>query len=389
MTQIGQIYADKTLTSTPLGGLGQGERLYMMGLTELKGVGDVLSRHLLQYFGSAEEVFKAKRLLLEKTPGIGAYTAEQIDLARPEALRRAEKELAFIEKNKITLYMITSDNYPRRLKECQDAPVVFYYRGIVNLDAAKIISIVGTRRMTEYGRKHTEVLIKELAEIFPDVVIVSGLAYGVDVCAHRNALRNNISTLGVLAHGFDRIYPTAHRTIAAEMLAKGGLLTDFMSGTISVRENFLRRNRLIAGLADATIIIESAEKGGSLVTADIAFSYGRDVFAFPGRVTDMFSSGCNRLIQMNKAGLIASAKDLIMALCWDADAKATAPPSLFSFTEKPNHPIIRLLQEKGEFQVNQLAIDMDTAIHKLTPVLFELEMEGHIKAFPGGIYRLS
>jgi len=365
------------------------ERLYLIALTELKGVGDVLSRHLLQYFGSAEEVFKANRVLLAKAPGIGTYTAEQIEIARPEALRRAEKELTFIEKNKISLYTITDDDYPKRLKECQDAPVVFYYKGVANLDAAKIISIVGTRRMTEYGRKYTEILIKDLAELFPDLLIVSGLAYGVDVCAHRSALKNNILTIGVLAHGFDRIYPAAHRHVAAEMLTHGGLLTDFMSGTNPDRENFLRRNRLIAGLADATIIVESATKGGALVTADIAFSYGRDVFAFPGRISDEFSSGCNRLIQMNKAGLITSAKELILSLCWDSDVKPATQPSLFSLSEKPDHPIISLLQEKGEFHVNRLATEMDMPIHKLTPVLFELEMEGHIKAFPGGIYRLT
>ena len=365
------------------------ERLYLMALTELKGVGDVLARNLLQYFGSAEEVFKANRFLLAKAPGIGSHTAEQIDLARPEALRRAENEWTFIEKNKIRLFAITDDDYPKRLKECQDAPVVFYYKGIADLNAVKIISIVGTRRMTDYGRKYTELLIRELAELFPDLLIVSGLAYGVDVCAHRSALKNGISTIGVLAHGFDRIYPAAHRNIAVEMLSHGGLLTDFMSETNPDRENFLRRNRLIAGLADATIIVESAEKGGSLVTADIAFSYGRDVFAFPGRISDEFSSGCNRLIQMNKAGLITSAKDFIMSLCWDSDAKPTTQPSLFSFSDKPDHPIIRLLQEKGEFHVNRLAVEMDMPIHKLTPVLFELEMEGHIKAFPGGIYRLT
>jgi DNA processing protein len=365
------------------------ERLCLIGLTLLKGVGDVLARHLLQYFGSATEVFKANRSLLERTPGIGAYTAEQVDMSRSEALVRAEKELTFIDKNKITLYTITSEDYPIRLKECQDAPIVFYYKGIANLSSAKILSIVGTRRITDYGRKLTEIFIRDLASIFPDLLIISGLAYGVDVCAHRNALKYNLSTVGVLAHGLDRIYPAAHRNTAIEMFQRGGLLTDFMSETNPDRENFLRRNRLIAGLADATIVVESAEKGGSLVTADIAFSYGRDVYTFPGRITDTFSSGCNRLIQMNKAGLISSAKDLVMSLCWDTDVKTCFQQDLFSSTEKPDHPIIRLLQEKGEFHINSLAMEMDMPIHKLTPTLFELEMDGHIKAFPGGIYKLT
>ncbi|MDL2304210.1 DNA-processing protein DprA [Bacteroides sp. OttesenSCG-928-D19] len=366
------------------------ERLYLIGLTQLKGVGDVLSRHLLQYFGSAEEVFKAKRSLLEKVPGIGSYTAEQVNSAKAEALTRAEKELAFIDKNKIRLYAFPDDDYPKRLKECQDAPVVFYYRGTADLDAAKIISIVGTRRITDYGRKQTEALIRDLAAMFPDLVVVSGLAYGVDVCAHRNALTYNLPTVGVLAHGLDRIYPAVHRNTAAEMLGNGGLLTDFMSETNPDRENFLRRNRLIAGLADATIVVESAEKGGSLVTADIAFSYGRDVYAFSGRVTDEYSSGCNRLIQMNKAGLISSAKDLVLSLCWDTDVKMiSSQQTSLPFVDKPDHPVIRLLQEKGEFHVNQLAAEMNLPIHKLTPVLFELELEGHIKALPGGIYKLT
>jgi len=365
------------------------EKLYLIGLTDIKGVGDVLAHQLLLYFGSAKEVFKATRAMLEKTPGIGACTADKIEQARTTALQRAEKELAFIEKNRIILYAITDDNYPRRLKECVDAPVVFYYRGPADLNAAKIISIVGTRRMTDYGRKLTELFVKELADMFPKLVIVSGLAYGVDVCAHRQALRNSLPTVCVLAHGFDRIYPSAHRTVATELLDRGGILTEFMSGTNPDRENFLQRNRLIAGLADATIIVESAMKGGALVTADIAFSYGRDVFAFPGRTTDEFSLGCNRLIQMNKAGLISSAKDFVLSLCWDADTQPSAQPSLFSLAEKPDHPIIRLLQEQGEFHVNRLAIEMDTPVHKLTSMLFELEMEGHIKAFPGGIYKLT
>ena len=365
------------------------DRVYIIGLTLLKGVGDVLARHLLQYFGSAEAVFKANRSMLERAPGIGTYTAEQIDISRSNALNRAEKELAFIDKNKITLYTISSDTYPKRLKECQDAPVVFYYKGEADLNSVKILSIVGTRRITDYGRKQIELLVRDLAGMFPKLLIVSGLAYGVDVNAHRNSMKYRLPTVGVLAHGLDRIYPAVHRNTAAEMLRDGGLLTDFMSGTNPERENFLRRNRLIAGLSDATIVIESAEKGGSLVTADIAFSYGRDVYTFPGRVTDMFSSGCNRLIQMNKAGLISSAKDLVMSLCWDTDVKSFIQQDLFFSAEKPDHPIIQLLQEKGEFHVNKLAMEMDLPIHKLTPTLFELEMDGHIKAFPGGIYRLT
>jgi DNA processing protein len=369
--------------------MSEDERKYFIGLTLLRGVGDVLARHLIQFFGSAKDVFSAKRQTLEKVPGIGVYTAEQISDSKSEALQLAEKEFHFADKNKIRIFMMPDSDYPKRLKECPDAPVTFYYKGHANLDAERIISIVGTRKITDYGKRITEKFIAELSNMFPDLLIVSGLAYGVDVCAHRNALKNNLYTVGVLAHGLDRIYPIAHRNIAVEMLNKGGLLTDFRSGTNPERENFLQRNRLIAGLADATIIVESAERGGALVTADIAFSYGRDVFAFPGRATDLFSEGCNRLITMNKAGLISSAKDLAAALCWDDANKKKPQQAVLPFLEKPDHPIIRLLAEKGEFQINELAAEMNTPVYKLMQTLFELELEGHIKALPGGIYKLS
>jgi DNA processing protein len=364
-------------------------RKYFIALTLLNGVGCVLARHLLQFFGSAEAIFSANRKSLEKVPGIGVFTAEQIEISKSEALKRADKELLFADKNKIRIFTMLDSDYPQRLKECPDAPLTFYYRGNADLSAKKIISIVGTRRITDYGKKITEIFVRELSELFPKLIIVSGLAYGIDVCAHRNALKNNLPTVGVLAHGLDRIYPSAHRNIAVEMLEKGGLLTDFMSETNPDRENFLQRNRLIAGLADATIIVESAEKGGALVTADIAFSYGRDVFAFPGRVTDLFSEGCNRLITINKAGLISSAKDLIMALCWDKDQPQKPLQTTIPFAGKPDHPILKLLAEKGEFHINELAVEMNIPVHKLMQTLFELELEGHIKTLPGGVYRLS
>jgi len=362
------------------------EHIYLLGLTLIKGVGNVSARHLVEYFGSAKAVFTEKKHLLEQVPGIGEYIAKNIRESETTVLKRAEKEFSFIEKNKISVYSITDDNYPVRLRECQDAPVVFYFKGIADLNASHIISIVGTRKATEYGRSLTDSLIKDLAKDFPDVLIVSGLAYGIDIYAHRCALKYETQTVGVLAHGLDRIYPSIHRSAAVEMLHKGGLLTEFMSETNPDRENFLQRNRLIAGLTDATIVVESAEKGGALVTADIAFSYGRDVYAFPGRVADKYSKGCNRLVQMSKAGLITSANDLVTALCWDAGKKRPKQMDI-KFDNKPDHPIISLLAEKGEFHINELAVLMDIPIHQLSSMLFELELAGHIKAFPGGIYK--
>jgi len=365
------------------------EQIYLIGITLVKGVGNVLARQLIQFFGDAKSVFTEKTRMLEKVPGIGEYTAAKIKESETTALKRAEQEILFIEKNKIIVYSILDDQYPVRLRECQDAPVVFYYRGVADLHAARILSIVGTRSATEYGRHLTEILMKELTELLPDVLIVSGLAYGIDICAHRSALKNGLPTIGVLAHGLDRIYPALHRNTAAEMIRTGGLLTDFMSGTNPDRENFLQRNRLIAGLADATIVVESAEKGGALVTADIAFSYGRDVYAFPGRVSDKYSVGCNRLIQTNKAGLINSAYDLITALCWDVKPANSQPEQIeIPFEEKTSHPVLSLFGEKQELHINELATMMNQPIYHLSSMLFELEMEGFIKALPGGVYKL-
>jgi DNA processing protein len=369
--------------------MNKDEQIYLIALTLIKGLGNVLPRHLINYFGSAAAIFEAKRGILEKVPGIGVYTASQIDISKAEALRRAESEMLFVERNKISIYAYNDSQYPKRLKECIDAPFVFYYKGNTDLDAAKIISIVGTRKITDYGRKLTESLIADLSGMLPGLVVVSGLAYGIDICAHKASLKNNLSTIGVLAHGLDRIYPAVHRSVAAEMLKQGGLLTDFVSMTNPDRENFLKRNRIIAGLADATIVIESAERGGSLVTADIAFSYAREVFSFPGRVTDACSTGCNRLIQMNKAGLISSARDLVMSLRWDADIENRPKQISIQFDQKPDHPVIRILKEKGEFQINELSLELNTPVHKLMETLFQLELEGYIKASPGGIYKLT
>lgn len=355
----------------------------------IKGVGDILARQLLQAFGDAEAVFTEKRQNLEKIPGIGSLTATEIK--RPEVLLQAEKELAFVEKNQITCYYLTDENYPKRLRECPDAPVLFYFKGAAHLNASRIISIVGTRHATEYGRAITEELIQTLSASFPDLLIVSGLAYGIDVCAHRGALKAGLPTVGVLAHGLDRIYPSSHRSTAVEMLQQGGLLTDFPCGTEPDKPNFVKRNRIVAGLADATVVVESAEKGGSLITADIAFSYGRDVYAFPGRVNDVHSKGCNTLIRQNKAGLITSAADLISALCWDVEkivAPAPIQSELFFAEDDRTGTITALLREKGEMHIDQLAIHLNQPVRELFSLLFELEMNGQIKTLPGNIYKL-
>lgn len=356
----------------------------------INGVGDVLARQLLQSVGSAEAIFKEKKQLLSKIPGIGAKLASEI--SNPEVLRRAEKEYAFVEKNKLQTFFIADENYPFRLRELTDAPIMLYYKGNANLNTQHTISIVGTRKASEYGRELTENLLKELAKVLPNTLVVSGLAYGIDIHAHQQALQNNLPTVGVLAHGLDRIYPAVHRKTAVEMLAQGGLLTDFPHETNPDKPNFVQRNRIVAGLTDATIVVESAAKGGSLITAEIAFSYDRAVFAFPGRVHDATSKGCNKIIKQNKATLITSAQDLIEAMMWKTSNGSQQTDTQGSFLFEPpvfEHPILRVLHEKQELHINQLSKLLSIPINELTLQLFELEMKGNIKILPGNIYKLN
>jgi DNA processing protein len=366
--------------------------IYQIGLTMINGIGDILGRQLLQTLGDAEAIFVEKTQLLEKIPGIGRTLATEIK--RPDVLKRAEKEISFIEKNEITCYFLSDSNYPVRLRECPDAPLLMYFKGKCDLNSVRIISVVGTRKPTDYGRSLTEKLVGELAALIPDSLIVSGLAYGIDIVAHQSALKHQLPTVAILAHGLDRIYPLVHRSIAIKMLEHGGLLTDFHSETKPDKPNFIKRNRIIAGLSDATVIVESADKGGSLITANIAFSYGRDVFAFPGRTTDMYSQGCNRIIHQNKACLITCVEDLISAMCWDIPVtpKNTATDQsqmklFFSENEDCNR-ILTILQKKKEIHINQLSVELNIPVHKLLNNLFELEIDKQVKILPGNMYKL-
>lgn len=293
------------------------ERIYLMALTMTEGLNNATIRALLAHFGTAANVFAVRHRPQEIARGIGGYLPPHIAHSMDEALRRAEQEAQFISEHRIRLYALTDPDYPWRLRECPDPPVAIYYRGCADLNAQKVIGIVGTRRATDYGRRLTEELIQGLAASYPDLLVVSGLAYGIDICAHRFALQKDLPTVGVMAHGMDNLYPAAHRETAVRMIAQGGLLTDYPSETPPMPENFLKRNRLIAALSDAVVVVESSERGGALSTANFAFVYSRDVFAFPGRVGDEHSAGCNRLIQRNKAALINSSHDLIHAMMWD------------------------------------------------------------------------
>lgn len=295
--------------------MNEKELLCRLALPLLPGIGLVSARHLIQAAGSATMLFEHTHELPALIPGLSPKIATAFQ--HTEVFRVCEAELSFAQKHQIQYLTEDDEAYPSRLRECPDAPLVLFYKGSANLNSRHILSIVGTRNATDYGKSLCQRFMQELSTLLPDTLIVSGLAYGIDIHAHREALSRGFDTVGVLAHGLDRIYPAVHRRTATEMLTQGGLLTEFMSGTNPDRQNFVKRNRIVAGLSDATLVVESGPKGGSLITAEIAESYQRDCFAFPGRVGDTYSTGCNVLIQKNRAALIQSAEDVVKAMNWD------------------------------------------------------------------------
>lgn len=359
--------------------------LHQIGLTLIGSVGHVTARHLLVHFGSAEAVFKANLKQLKEIPGVGAITAGQIK--NTDALAQAAKQMPFIEKHKIEVLFYTDANYPHRLRNCADAPVLLYYKGTADLNHPRVISVVGSRKATAYGR----MLCAELAEVLApyDVLIVSGLAYGIDVAAHKESLLQHIPTVGVLAHGLDRIYPAVHQPVAQKMLYHGGLLTEFPVNTIPDKENFPKRNRIIAGIADATIVVEATEKGGALITADLANSYNRDVYAFPGRTNDACSQGCNFLIKTNRAGLINHTRDLVYNLGWDpiAPRQQFQQLQLSVNLSAEELKIVAVLKE-SVMAIDKLAIQSGIQQSKLAIHLLNLEMQGILISLPGKMYQL-
>ncbi len=366
--------------------------IYQIGLTLVKGIGTITAKQVLEQLGDPENLFKEKAQLLEQIPGITRRIITEI--RKPEVLLRAEKEALFIRKNKITPLFISEENYPRRLKDCIDAPVMMYFRGNANLNVAKVVSIVGTRHASSYGKSVTESLVQGLTALHPEILVVSGLAYGIDIAAHKASLKNGLQNIGVLAHGLDRVYPFEHRSIAIDMIAQGGLLTDFMSGTNPDRQNFVKRNRIVAGLADCTLVIESAEKGGALITAMIADSYNRDVFAIPGRTDDSFSKGCNKLIKEKKAALIETAEDIFREMCWLPQAEETTlhnepvQRNLFVELNPDEQAVFDVLMQSENLHLNAIGIELNMPISKLSVVLFNLEMKGVIRNMPGGMFRV-
>jgi DNA processing protein len=362
--------------------------IYKLGLTLIDGVGDINAKNLLAYCGSPREVFKQKKAHLLKIPGIGERLAGSIAKNR-DVLGRAEEEMKFIQRYKIKPLFFTDDDYPTRLKYCSDGPVMLFYKGNADLNAEKIIGVVGTRKPSEYGKEKTKEFVNELKG--SGVLVVSGLAYGVDVCAHRAALENDLNTVGVLAHGLDRIYPQVHDKVAKKMISKGGLLTDFMSGTNPDAVNFPKRNRIVAGMCDALVVVESTRKGGSMITATIANSYNKDVFAFPGKAGDVLSEGCNGLIKQNKAALIENVADLYYVMQWEEEKKKTKKnaqiPMLLNLSEEEK-TIYNLFGAKKELHIDEICHVSGMMISKVAALLLNMEFSNIIKSKPGKMYSL-
>ncbi len=366
------------------------EQVAMLALSRVQVPQLALIRELIETVGSAKELLENGDNIGDIVPGASPRLRQL--LCDRSLVELAEKEMEFIESKGIKLICFGDEAYPRRLAECADARLVLHSRGNADLNARRIVSIVGTRHASEYGKALCENFVADLARFAPDTLIVSGLAYGIDVCAHRAALKAGLPTIGVLAHGLDRIYPGAHRATAKQMLENGGLLTEFMSGTEPFPSNFLQRNRVVAGMADATVVVESASKGGSLVTASLALGYDRDCFAFPGRVNDKYSQGCNELVSRNRAALITSAYDFVEAMNWDIAAKKKSAEELqtelFPDLSPDETAVMTALRENSNgLQVNQMVVQLNIPINRLLPLLFEMEMKGLVKAVAGGCYR--
>ena len=369
------------------------EIFYAMALTRLTNFNFQQALELYRTVGSALMIYEHRNDIGDVVEDCSPRLIEALK-DWDEPMKRAESELTFMREHQIRALTLNDDDYPQRLCECPDAPIVLYYRGNADLNQAKVINIVGTRQCTQYGQDLIRRFISDLREHCPEMLIVSGLAYGVDINAHRQALENGYPTVGVLAHGLDQIYPYRHRETAAQMLDHGGLLTEFMSQTNADKPNFVRRNRIVAGMSDACIVVESAAKGGGLITAEIAQSYDRAVFAFPGAVGMTYSEGCNNLIRDNVAGLISNASDFVKAMGWQEEVRRQRAltdgieRNLFVDLSPEETKIVSLLQQANDLQLNILSVKSGIPIGQLTALLFQLEMKAIVKPLAGGMYHL-
>lgn len=343
--------------------------------------------------GSAQQIVEQRNNIRDIVPDANKHT-EEILSRLPEAIDRARAEQDYNDSHGIRTLVYADDDYPERLRRCVDAPLVIFYKGSVSLNANRTVCIVGTRHATTYGQELTRRFVTELRTLSPDVLIISGLAYGIDVAAHTAALDNGMNTIGVLAHGLDQLYPYRHKPVADRMLTQGGLISEYLTASNADKMNFVRRNRIVAGMSDACVLVESAAHGGGLITTRISADYNRDVFAFPGAVGARYSEGCNQLIRNNGATLITSAADFIDSMGWQSDAKRVEMQQqgiereMFPDLSPDEKTIARLLKERGDLPTNILAVSANIPIPRLTSLLFAMEMKGVVRALAGGTYHL-
>lgn len=370
------------------------EHLYAIALTRIGGFNLPALMELYQKAGSATVVYEHRHNIRDILPDAMPHLVEVLK-NWDNILPFAERELQYDEQNNIEVLCLNDVNYPQRLRECPDAPLVLYKRGNVNLNKQHTLDIIGTRNCTQYGRDLIRVFIRELKSICPDALVFSGLAYGIDICAHRESLANNMETVGVVAHGLDMVYPRMHTGTAKEMCEKGGgIITEYTTNTQPMPKNFVQRNRIVAGCTDATLLVESANKGGGLITCSIARSYNREVFAFPGSIGSEYSEGCNHLIRDNVASLVTSAYDFVKAMNWDNDIKIEKAQkrgierTLFPNLDSEEQTVVEALRQQNDQQINMLSVRTNFPMARLMALLFELEMKGIVKTMAGGCYHL-
>lgn len=364
--------------------MNQNELFHLLALLQVEGVGDIMAKKLLNAFGSAAAVFEAKPNQLRTVDGIGDVLVRK--LKDKSIFEKATAEIQFIEHEGIRVLYFTDEAYPERLKHCIDGPVLLFGNGNFDFRNRKLISIVGTRQITAYGTEFCKKLLEDLS--FYNPIIVSGLAYGVDIVAHQTAMELQLQTVGVLAHGLNQIYPKSHKKFVAKMEQNGGFLTEFWSSSSPEKENFVKRNRIVAGMSEATIVIESAEKGGSLITANLANDYNRDVFAVPGRTTDKYSQGCNELIKTQRAQLITSAADLIYSLNWQLEEEKpkTIQKQLFVSLDAEEQKIYDFLLQNGKQLLDIIALECEYPIFRVSSTLINMELKGVVRPLPGKLF---
>lgn len=365
--------------------MSESELVHLLALLKIEGVGDIVAKKLINHCGSAEKVFHAKPDFLKNIDGVGTVLLKKIK--DKSVLNIAQKEMQFIKDQNISCCSYLDENYPERLKHCIDGPVVLFSSGNINWNTRKVISIVGTRQVSAYGTDFCKKLIQDIAPLNP--IIVSGFAYGVDIVAHQAAMDNNLQTIGVLAHGLNQVYPKTHKKYCAKMEKNGGFLTEYWSTSNPEKENFVKRNRIVAGISEATIVIESAEKGGSLITALIANDYNRDVFAVPGRTTDKYSQGCNNLIKTQRAHLLTSAADILYILNWELETKEEnqgIQKQLFVSLDAIEQKIYNYLLQNGKTELDIIALDCDFPVFKTSSFLINMELKGVIRPLPGKLF---